>query len=62
VGNTGHQSGFTAAAAAAAWLQVWDFGASADARDTEGGASKRSLLEQVEKMRSYLAAEQVAQQ
>jgi hypothetical protein len=45
-----------------AWLQVWDFGASADARDTEGGASKRSLLEQVEKMRTYLAAEQVAQQ
>jgi hypothetical protein len=42
--------------------QVWDFSASADARDTEGGASKRSLLEQVEKMRTYLAAEQVAQQ
>lgn len=38
--------------------QVWDFSASADARDTEGGASKRSLLEQVEKMRAYLAAEQ----
>lgn len=37
--------------------QVWDFSASADARDTEGGASKRSLLEQVEKMRGYLAAE-----
>jgi argininosuccinate lyase len=37
---------------------VWDFSASADARDTEGGASKRSLLEQVEKMRAYLAAEQ----
>jgi hypothetical protein len=33
------------------WLsrtpQVWDFARSADARDTEGGASKRSLLEQV---------------
>ncbi|KAF6254982.1 argininosuccinate lyase [Scenedesmus sp. NREL 46B-D3] len=43
-------------------VKVWDFGASADARDTEGGASKRSLLEQVEKMRTYLAAEQAAQQ
>jgi len=42
-------------------LQVWDFGASADARDTEGGASKRSLLEQVSKMRAYLAAEQEQQ-
>lgn len=38
--------------------QVWDFSASADARDTEGGASKRSLLEQVDKMKKYLAAEQ----
>jgi hypothetical protein len=35
--------------------QVWDFTASADARDTEGGASKRSLLQQVQKMRDYLA-------
>jgi argininosuccinate lyase len=35
--------------------QVWDFSRSADARDTEGGASKRSLLQQVEKMRKYLA-------
>ena len=42
--------------------QVWDFSASADARDTEGGASKRSLLEQVEKMRTYLAAAEQAQQ
>jgi argininosuccinate lyase len=38
--------------------QVWDFSASADARDTEGGASKRSLLEQVAKMRAYLAEQQ----
>jgi argininosuccinate lyase len=37
--------------------QVWDFSASADARDTEGGASKRSLMEQVSKMRAYLEAE-----
>lgn len=36
--------------------QVWDFSRSADARDTEGGASKRSLLEQVKKMRAYLDA------
>ena len=36
-------------------IAVWDFGASADSRDTEGGASKRSVLEQVEKMKKYLA-------
>jgi hypothetical protein len=35
--------------------QVWNFSRSADARDTEGGASKRSLIEQVAKMRRYLA-------
>ena len=34
---------------------VWDFGASADSRDTEGGASKRSVLEQGEKLKAYLA-------
>jgi argininosuccinate lyase len=33
---------------------LWDFGASADSRDTEGGASKRSVLEQVEKLKAYL--------
>jgi argininosuccinate lyase len=33
---------------------VWDYAASADKRDTEGGASHRSLMEQVAKMRSYL--------
>jgi hypothetical protein len=37
-------------------FQIWDFARSADARDTEGGASKRSLIEQVAKMRAYLAA------
>lgn len=36
---------------------VWDFVRSADARDSEGGASKRSVLEQVAKINSYLAAE-----
>jgi argininosuccinate lyase len=35
---------------------VWDYARSADARDTEGGASKRSLMEQVKKMRAYLDA------
>lgn len=35
--------------------EVWDYTASADRRDTEGGASKRSLLEQVAKMRKYLS-------
>lgn len=37
--------------------QVWDFNRSAEMRDTEGGTSKRSVLEQVQKMRTYLAAE-----
>ncbi len=37
-------------------MQLWDYARSADTRDTEGGASKRSLLEQVEKMRTYLEA------
>ena len=35
---------------------VWDFQRSAEMRDTEGGASKRSVLEQVEKLRAYLKA------
>lgn len=35
--------------------QVWDFDRSAEMRDTEGGASKRSVKEQVAKMRKYLA-------
>ena len=34
--------------------EVWDFQRSAEMRDTEGGASKRSVLEQVEKLRTYL--------
>jgi len=34
--------------------QVWDFQRSAEMRDTVGGASKRSVLEQVEKLRWYL--------
>jgi argininosuccinate lyase len=34
---------------------VWDFNRSAEMRDTEGGASKRSVLEQVQKLRTYLA-------
>lgn len=40
-----------------ACVQVWDYSRSADARDTEGGASKRSLMEQVAKMRTYLSHE-----
>ena len=35
---------------------VWDFEASAERRDTEGGASRRSVLEQAEKLRASLAA------
>jgi argininosuccinate lyase len=36
---------------------VWDFQRSAEMRDSEGGASKRSVLEQVQKLRAYLASE-----
>jgi argininosuccinate lyase len=36
--------------------EVWDFQRSAEMRDTEGGASKRSVMEQVEKLRAYLKA------
>ena len=32
---------------------------SAEMRDTEGGASSRSVLEQVEKLKQYLADEQL---
>lgn len=37
--------------------EVWSFDNSADKRDTEGGVSERSLLEQVTKMREYLHEE-----
>jgi argininosuccinate lyase len=37
--------------------EVWSFERSARMRDSEGGASERSLLEQVAKMRAYLQAE-----
>lgn len=37
--------------------EVWSFERSAAMRDTDGGASERSLLQQVEKMRAYLAEE-----
>ncbi|KAI7837903.1 hypothetical protein COHA_008284 [Chlorella ohadii] len=36
-------------------VEVWDFQRSAEMRDTEGGASRRSVLEQVAKLRTYLA-------
>ena len=39
-------------------MQVWDFNRSAEMRDTEGGASKRSVLEQVDKLKQYLSAQQ----
>ena len=35
-------------------VEVWDYQRSAEMRDTEGGTSKRSVLEQVEKLRTYL--------
>lgn len=37
--------------------KVWDFNRSAETRDSEGGASKRSVMEQVAKMQAYLASE-----
>ncbi len=40
--------------------QVWDYGRSAEMRDTEGGASKRSVLQQAEKLKRYLADEGLA--
>ena len=36
-------------------VQVWDYNRSAEMRDTEGGASKRSVMEQAEKLKRYLA-------
>lgn len=38
-------------------VQVWDYNRSAEMRDTEGGASKRSVLEQAEKLKKYLESE-----
>ncbi|DBA69022.1 hypothetical protein WJX79_006755 [Trebouxia sp. C0005] len=37
--------------------EVWDFDRSAEMRDTEGGASKRSVLQQAEKIKTYLSQE-----
>ena len=37
-------------------VEVWDFDASAEKRDTEGGTSRRSVLEQAEKLKNYLEA------
>lgn len=36
---------------------VWSFDLSAENRDTEGGTSKRSVLEQAEKLKAYLKQE-----
>ena len=36
---------------------VWDFERSVEARDSEGGTSKRAVLEQVAKMKTYLEAD-----
>lgn len=41
-------------------MQVWDYDRSAEQRDTEGGASRRSVLEQAEKLKTYLKAEGLA--
>jgi argininosuccinate lyase len=36
---------------------VWDFDASAEKRDTEGGTSRRSVMQQAEKLKAYLDRE-----
>eukprot|EP00873_Tetraselmis_striata_P036035 jgi/Tetstr1/456299/TSEL_043055.t1 len=36
-------------------VEVWDYQRSAEMRDTEGGTSSRSVLEQVDKLKTYLA-------
>lgn len=40
-------------------VEVWDFDASAERRDTEGGTSRRSVLQQAQKLKDYLAAHQL---
>ena len=37
-------------------VDIWSYEKSAESRDTEGGTSRRSVLEQCAKLRSYLAA------
>ena len=37
--------------------EVWSYEKSAESRDTEGGTSRRSVLEQCAKLRAYLAAD-----
>ena len=34
--------------------EIWSYEKSAESRDTEGGSSRRSVLEQVSKLRKYL--------
>lgn len=41
-------------------LEVWDYNASAEKRDTEGGASSRSVREQAAKLKAYLSSEGLA--
>lgn len=38
---------------------VWSFETSASMRDSEGGVSERSLLEQIAKMREYIDTNQI---
>ena len=40
--------------------QVWSFERSAESRDTEGGTSRRSIAQQVAKLRKYLEQQQHA--
>ena len=37
--------------------EVWDFDASTERRDTEGGTSRRSVLQQIDKLKDYLDEE-----
>lgn len=38
-------------------VDVWNFETSAERRNTEGGASKSSVLQQVQKLRDYMKEE-----
>ena len=40
-------------------MEVWDFDASTERRDTEGGTSRRSVLQQIGKLKDYLAEERL---
>lgn len=38
-------------------VEVWDFDTSAERRDTEGGTSRRSVIQQAQKLKDYLGSQ-----